>query len=107
MEREAPFIFLIASCSLRFRKQVSWNVFGSQSLGRLGGVLGRIGSVLVHLGRVLGPLLDAFWTHFGFGTIFNGFWLRKVIPETLKIIDFSLVFQRFFDFRRFQHKYGF
>jgi hypothetical protein len=32
MEREAPFIFLIASCSLRFPKQVSLNVFRSQSL---------------------------------------------------------------------------
>ena len=32
MEREAPFIFLIAFCSLRFPKQISWNVFGSHSL---------------------------------------------------------------------------
>ena len=27
-------------------------------------------------------------------------------PETLKIIDFPLLFQCFFDFRGFQHKYG-
>ena len=35
------------------------------------------------------------------------FELRKVNPETLKIIDFPLVFHCFFDFRSFQHKYGF
>ena len=76
-------------------------------LGRLGGILGRLGSLLVRLGRVLGASWGLFWTHFGFETIFNGFWLRKVIPKTFQIIEFSLVFQGFFDFRRFQHKYGF
>ena len=32
MEREAPFFGLIASCSPRYLKQNSWNVFGWQSL---------------------------------------------------------------------------
>ena len=35
------------------------------------------------------------------------FLLRKVSPETLKIIDFPLVFKCFFDFQGFQHKYRF
>ena len=35
------------------------------------------------------------------------FLLRKVSPETLKIIDFPLVLQCFFDFQGFQHKYRF
>ena len=31
MEREAPFILMIASCFLRFPNQTFWNGFGSQS----------------------------------------------------------------------------
>ena len=77
----------------------SWGRLGSlgASWERLGGVLGRLGSIL---GASWDVLRIAVETH----PKKYRFYLRKVNPETLKIIDLSLFFQCFFDFRCFQHK---
>ena len=96
--------------------EASWGVLGA-SWGRLGALLGRLGPPWGVLGTSWGRLGTS-WEHLGsvLGRLAYRrgnppekyrFYFRKVNPETLKIIDFSLVFQGFFDFRRFQHKYGF
>ena len=57
MEREAPFIFLIASCLLRFPNQAFWIGFGS--------LLDRV-ALDIRLSKgigwsVFGSVLDHFW----------------------------------------------
>ena len=91
----------------------SWGVLGA-SWGRLEALLGRHGTSWGVLGASWGRLGTS-WERLGTSCVYSmkthpkkyRFYLRKVNPETLKIIDFPLVFQYFFDFRGFQHKYGF
>ena len=87
MEREAPFIFLIASCSLRFPKQVSWNVFGSQSLPQAPGRSARFARCARSLARCARLTVVSFRLSF---IAFSNFLL---ICEVVSIsVDLSWIF---------------
>ena len=100
---------------------------GYRVLARLGASWARLGRVLARLGRVLarlGGVLEASWRvlgasgpigyprlnighrkikkNFDFLSIFDRFLSPTSTPETLKIIDFSLVFKCFLKNRPFE-----